>query len=93
MKKHHFDIILPYQITIKGAFKKTTTIIFCDYTREVIIEQFGNEYPAKLGYCGKDKKTTRPRYLFIDNKVYHLDDTCLDIINDIDNKFVEWLFF
>lgn len=88
-----FNINQPFTINVTGAFKETTTVIFCDYTRAVTVRQNDQEYPARVGYCGRDKKTTKPRYLFLGDKIYYLDDATIDMnISVFDTSdFPSWL--
>lgn len=88
-----FNINQPFTIEVTGAFKETSTVIFCDYTRAVTVRQNDQEYSARVGYCGRDKKTTKPRYLFLGDRIYYLDDTTNDLIMSISttSDFPSWL--
>lgn len=86
-----FIIDKPYSIEYLTGYMPTTSIIFCDYTRTVNIYQNGIRYSASIGYCGRDLKNTRMKYLFIDHKIYNLEDWAPDsIFSDMD-KLLAWL--
>lgn len=83
-----FDFDKPFTIDVKGAWKETDTIIFCDYTRSADITQDGITYPARVGYCGRDKTKSVMRYLFLGDKIYYLD---IEVFHDSMIDFPEWL--
>ena len=94
--ENKFNINKPFELEISGGYKQTTTIIFCDYTRTAVITQDGVKFPARVGFCGTDKKTSKPSYLFIQNSIYLIDDTLRsEIFEDMDNTIglLEWLCY
>ena len=87
-----FDFDKEFTVTSRSALKDTNRIM-CDYLMRVTIEQGVKTYFGELGFIGMDKTTTKPKYLFIENKIYYLDDTTIfsDILPN-ENKFTRWLF-
>lgn len=72
--ENKFNINSGFTIEVTGAWKETTSIIFCDYTRSVEITQDGNTFTGRAGYCGRDKTKSEMKYLFVGDRIYFLDD-------------------
>lgn len=88
-----FNINQPFTIEITGAFKETTTVIFCDYTRSVKIIQNGEVITGHAGFCGRDKSKSDMKYLFVGDRVYFLDEMTRVFFNhsEYTTEFPKWL--
>lgn len=88
-----FNINSGFTIEVTGAWKETTSIIFCDYTRSVEITQDGNTFTGRVGYCGRDKTKSDMKYLFVGDRIYFLDKLTRVFFNqsDYSTDFPKWL--
>ena len=87
-----FNFDKEFEVVSRSELKDTNRIM-CDYLMRVTIQQGTTMYFGELGFIGRDKTTTKPRYLFIENKVHYIDDC--SIFNNIlpdENAFTRWLF-
>ena len=93
--KFNFD--LPFTIEFTGGYKRVNNLIFCDYTRTVLIRQRGVEFRARIGYVGSDLSKTKGKYLITSDRIYRFsdDDDTRDIFDEIitTSGFPSWLTY
>lgn len=93
--KFNFD--LPFTIEFTGGFKKVFNLIFCDYTRTVLITQRGVTFCARVGYVGSDLSKTKRKYLITSDRIYFFDEDedthdIFDVITTT-SDFPSWLLY
>ena len=87
-----FDINKDFEVTSFDGMHDCKNRIMCDYLAKVTINQNGKVYFGEVGYVGRNLMDTKPKYLFIENKVHNLGECDLFNIHDR-SDFEKWLFF
>ena len=87
-----FDITKEFEVTSYDGLHVCTNRVMCDYLAKVQVRQCSKIYFAEVGYVGRDISKTKPKYLFIENKVHNLD-TVPGLFDFSSNEFTQWLMF
>ena len=88
-----FSIHKEFACKKTSSMKPCTNRVFVDYLVKVTVKQGPNTYFGEVGYVGRDLATTKPKYLFVDNRIYKMDDDeSFYFFEGLeDNKFAQWL--
>ena len=94
MPKGKFDINKDFEITSFDGMHECKNRIMCDYLAKVTIDQNGKCFFGEVGYVGRNRMSTKPKYLFVADRIYALDDIAIERLFDFnDSEFFRWLMF
>lgn len=86
-----FNMEQDFEVLYFGKLRSSNRIM-CDYIRKYAIAQNDNTFEVTIGYVGRDRETTKPRYVFVDNMVYHIEENNPMFVDWITgNEFSKWL--
>ena len=88
-----FDITKEFEVTSYDGLHVCTNRVMCDYLAKVQVRQGSKVYFGEIGYVGRDISKTKPKYLFIENKVHNLDVNSSPLFDFSSNEFTQWLMF